>query len=156
MTGSLAATRPYRCVPAGVAALVLAGVTLLSGCQEVQSAATESGYRPGKVEEVEGGDAVEVTFTGDAASRVGLQHATAVTVDGQVVVPYAALIYDGQGVPWVYTAPDELTFRRVRVDVDRIEGDRVFLAGGLAAGTRVVTVGATEVYGTELGIGGGH
>lgn len=155
MTAGVAATRPSRAVPAGVAALVLAGVTLLSGCQEVESAATESGYQPSEVEEVDGGDAVQVTFTRDAASRVGLQRAAAVTVDGQTVVSYAALIYDGQGVPWVYTAPDELTFRRVQVDVDRIEGDRVFLSGGLAAGTQVVTVGATEVYGTEMGISGG-
>lgn len=155
MTGSLAAARPSRGVPVGVAALVLAGVTLLSGCQEVESPATESGYQPAKVEEVDGGDAVQVTFTQDGAARVGLQRAAAVTVDGQTVVPYAALIYDGQGVPWVYTALDELTFRRVQVEVDRIEGSRVFLSGGLPAGSRVVTVGATEVYGTELGIGGG-
>jgi hypothetical protein len=34
--------------------------------------------------------------------------------------------------------------------VDRIEGDRVLLTDGPPAGTKVVTVGVTEVYGTEL------
>jgi len=151
----LAGTRPARPLPLGVAALMLAGAALLSGCQQVESTATASGYQPARVEEVDGGEAVQVTFTQDGAARVGLQQATAATVDGQTVMPYAALIYDGQGVPWVYTAPDELTFRRVQVEVDRIEGDRVYLSGGLSAGTRVVTVGAAEVYGTELGISGG-
>ena len=40
--------------------------------------------------------------------------------------------------------------------VDRIEGDRVLLSDGLGPGAEVVTVGAAEVYGAELGIGGGH
>lgn len=140
---------------AGIAALMLAGGALLSGCTEVQSATSESAYHPAEVTEV-GEGKLQVVFSPDGAARVGLQRATAVTVDGQIVVPYAALIYDGQGVPWVYTAPEDLTFRRVQVAVDRIDGDRVFLSSGLAAGTRVVTVGAAEVYGTELGISGGH
>jgi hypothetical protein len=49
-----------------------------------------------------------------------------------------------------------LTFLRAHVVVDRIEGDLVMLSGGLAPGTEVVTVGAAEVYGAELGIAGGH
>ena len=36
--------------------------------------------------------------------------------------------------------------------LDRIEGQRVYLSDGPPAGTAVVTVGATEVYGTELEI----
>ena len=42
------------------------------------------------------------------------------------------------------------------VTVDRIEGKRVFVSKGPAAGTKVVTVGATEVYGAELEIAGSH
>ena len=72
------------------------------------------------------------------------------------VVDYESLIYDGQGVPWVYTVPEELTFLRAQVVVDRVEDDRVLLSDGLTAGTRVVTTGATEVYGTELDIAGSH
>jgi len=42
------------------------------------------------------------------------------------------------------------------VKVDRVEGDRVLLTRGPRPGTRVVTVGATEVYGAENEIEGGH
>ncbi len=49
-----------------------------------------------------------------------------------------------------------LTFVRARVEVVRVDGDRVLLSGGLQPGTEVVTVGATEVYGAELDIAGSH
>jgi hypothetical protein len=42
------------------------------------------------------------------------------------------------------------------VEVDRVERDRVLLTDGPPAGSEVVTVGATEVYGAELEIAGGH
>ena len=71
-------------------------------------------------------------------------------------MPYAALIYDGQGVTWVYTNAKPLTFLRAKVVVDRVEGDVVLLSDGVLPGTAVVTVGATQVYGAELGIEGGH
>jgi multidrug efflux pump subunit AcrA (membrane-fusion protein) len=87
---------------------------------------------------------------------VDLQTTTATRAGGHTVVDYEALIYDGEGVPWVYTVPEPLTFVRAKVTVDRIEGNRVLLSKGLAPGTEVVTVGATEVYGAELEIAGGH
>ena len=71
-------------------------------------------------------------------------------------MPHAALISDGQGVPWVYTATAPLTFLRAKVVVDRVVGERALLSSGLSAGTDVVTVGATQVYGAELGIGESH
>jgi hypothetical protein len=71
-------------------------------------------------------------------------------------VPYAALIYDQQGVVWVYTNPSPLTFQRVEVVVDRIVDDLAMLKDGPAPGTLVVTIGATEVYGAELDVAGGH
>jgi multidrug efflux pump subunit AcrA (membrane-fusion protein) len=66
------------------------------------------------------------------------------------VVPYAALIYDPEGKTYVYTSPKPLEYLREEVKVDRIEGDRVLVSRGPPAGTEVVTVGAAEVYGTEL------
>ena len=71
-------------------------------------------------------------------------------------MPHTALIYDGQGVPWVYTVTAPLTFLRAKVAVDRVVGERALLSSGLSAGTEVVTVGATQVYGAELGIGESH
>ena len=71
-------------------------------------------------------------------------------------MPYAALIYDAQGMSWVYTNPAPLTFQRAKVVVDRVVDDVVWIKDGPPPGTRVVTVGSTEVYGAELEIAGGH
>ncbi len=56
----------------------------------------------------------------------------------------------------MYTSTGPLSFLRQEVEVDRVEGSVAFLLDGPPAGSRVVTVGAAEVYGTELEIAGGH
>jgi len=102
-------------------------------------------------------DLNRVILTAQAAKRLDIQ--TAPVRDAQVrgtqrkVVPYAAVIYDLHGETWVYTTPSSLTFVRDRISVDSIDGDLAVLSKGPASGTRVVTVGAPELYGTELGIG---
>ena len=136
--------------------LTLAAAVLLSAaCSEVASN-TEAGYEPAHVQPVAGLDVPRVTFTPEAAERVQLQTVPVSAAGNRLVVPYAALIYDGEGASWVYTAAPPLTFLRTKVVVDRIDGGRVQLRVGPPAGTRVVTVGAAEVYGAELGIAGGH
>jgi len=72
--------------------------------------------------------------------------------DGRVV-PYQALLYDEEGGTFVYVVHGPLTYLRRAVDVRSIDGDRVLIAAGPRAGTQVVTVGAAEVYGTELEVG---
>jgi multidrug efflux pump subunit AcrA (membrane-fusion protein) len=74
---------------------------------------------------------------------------------GHEVVPYAALIYEPEGKTYVYTSHERLSFVRAEIQVDRIDGDRVLLSDGPPAGTKVVTVGADEVYGAELDIASG-
>jgi hypothetical protein len=97
-----------------------------------------------------------VTFTEDAARRVRLQTSPVVASGRGVAVDYAALIYDKKGQSWVYAVRQPLTFIRVKVAVDRIEGHRVTLSEGPPPGTQVVTTGAAEVYGSELDIAGNH
>ena len=134
--------------------VVVAGL-LLSGCRQIEevSAAT---YQPAEVSEVANLDVKQVRFTSTGAAQVDLQTEAAQRSGRYTVVPHAALIYDGQGVPWVYMVTAPLTFLRVEVVVDRVVGDRALLSSGLSAGTEVVTVGATQVYGAELGIGESH
>lgn len=72
------------------------------------------------------------------------------------VVPYAAVIYGLRGETWVYTNPEPLVFVRVPIVIDYIEGDFAVLTEGPEAGTTVVTVGASELFGAESGVGGGH
>jgi hypothetical protein len=141
-------SRPHRLALAG---LVLAIAALpLAGCTEVETE-TATGYEPSTLEPVKGNDDLQrVTFTAEGAKRVDLQTAAVRRSGAQKVVPYAALIYDPEGKTYVYTSPKPLEYLRAEVKVDRIEGDRVLVSRGPPAGTRVVTVGAAEVYGTEL------
>lgn len=138
-----------------VAVAVAAAGMVTAGCQEAEPAATES-YHPSSVGEADESGAHEVSFTRRGADRAGL-HVTQVRQDGAAtVVDYAALIYDPTGQVWVFTSVGPRRFVRVPVAVDHIDGGQVWLADGPAAGAEVVTVGAAEVYGAELGIDGGH
>jgi hypothetical protein len=141
-------SRPHRLALAG---LVLAIAALpLAGCTEVETE-TATGYEPSTLEPVKGNDDLQrVTFTEEGAKRVDLQTEAVRRSGARKVVPYAALIYDPEGRTYVYTSPKPLEYLRAEVRVDRIEGDRVLVSRGPPAGTRVVTVGAAEVYGTEL------
>jgi multidrug efflux pump subunit AcrA (membrane-fusion protein) len=118
----------------------------VAGCTEVETE-TATGYEPSTLEPVKGEeDLKRVTFTEEGARRVGLRTVAV----RRNIVPYAALIYDPEGKTFVYTSPKPLEYLREEVQVDRVEGSRVLLSDGPAPGTEVVTVGAAEVYGTEL------
>jgi hypothetical protein len=137
-----------------VLALIVAGVAP-TGCSEVEPA-EDAGYEPAQLHDVEGSELKQVTLTAEAARRTGLRTAPVRRSGDHLVVPYSALIYDGEGKTFVYTAPKPRSFLRAAVVVDGIEGDRVLLRDGPAAGSRVVTTGASEVYGTELDVAGSH
>ena len=145
--------RPAAQLASVVAVVVAMGAT--TGCTEVEEAAPHV-HQPAHLEPIDGSDVQTVKFDERGAEQVSLQTASVQRQGDHRVVPYAALIYDGQGASWVYTSPEPLTYVRVAVDVVRIEDDRVLLRGGPPAGTSVVTTGAAEVYGAELEIGGGH
>jgi hypothetical protein len=142
-----------RLLAAGVA-LVFAGAGL-SGCTEVETEAAQ-GYLPSHVEEIDGSDLKRVTLTEEGARRTGLETARVRRAGRQRVVPYASLIYDGDGKTWVYTSPRALHYERAPVVVDRVDGARALLRDGPAVGTTIVTTGAIQVYGSELEIGGDH
>jgi hypothetical protein len=128
------------------------------------TAQSEPDYgEPAKVVPVEGTALSKVILTQRAAERLGIQtaeirQAQAPPVKGgglRKVIPYAAVLYDENGDTWTFTNPADLTFVRQKVKVDYIEGDRSFLLDGPPAGTKVVTVGAVELLGAELGVGEG-
>ncbi|MDX6592925.1 MAG: hypothetical protein QOJ13_2121 [Gaiellales bacterium] len=128
----------------------------LSACGEVESA-TVSGYQPSKVQPEAGTESgVRVTFTQEGADRTGLETAPVRPSGTNSVVPYAAVIYDPQGLTYVYSRVAPLAFVRVQVVIERVDGNAVLLSKGPAVGTEVVTVGSIQVYGTELGIDGAH
>jgi len=129
----------------------------LAACQPTHKAAEH--VKPAHVEHIEGEEVSRVTLTEKAAERL------AVTLDvvrdqrvsrsgtARRVVPYGAVLYDVGGRTWVYTSPESLVFVRREITVDYIEGDLAVLSDGPPAGTRVVTLGATELHGAEFEIG---
>jgi len=136
-------------------ALLLFACLPLTACKQTSetAAATEEGG-PAKVEHLKGAEPTRVTLTEEAAKRLDIQ--TAAIRDMEIagaqrkVIPYAAVLYDTQGNTWTYSNPEPLVFVRHKITVDRIEGEMAVLADGPAAGTAVVTVGAQELYGSEL------
>jgi multidrug efflux pump subunit AcrA (membrane-fusion protein) len=130
--------------------LIIASLQL-SACAPTE--ATEEENKPVSLEPIAGTDLNRLTLTEKAAERLGLETATVLTqqVDGldRLVVPYAALLYDTSGTAWVYVNVEPLVFVRQIITVDSIQGDQVILSEGLEAGDNVVTLGATELYGSE-------
>jgi hypothetical protein len=129
---------------------ILAALSL-SAC--APAAAPEDENKPVTLEPIAGTDLNRLTLTEKAAERLGLETAPVLTqqVDGidRLVVPYAALLYDTSGQAWVYVNVEPLVFMRQAITVDSIQGDQVILSEGPEAGANVVTLGATELYGSE-------
>jgi hypothetical protein len=147
-------SRIERLLAAGVVAA--AAALPLAGCAEVESETSE-GYQPAKLEPVKGRDDLQrVTFTPEGARRIGLRTAPVERAGAKLVMPHTALLYDAEGGTFAYTSPAPRTFLRVPVEVDTVDGGRVVMSAGPAAGTAVVTVGAAEVRGAELDIAGSH
>ena len=66
------------------------------------------------------------------------------------------MTYDAEGHPWVYVKGSADSFLRKSVEIDFMDADYVYLAGGLEAGEEVVTVGVPEMQGAEFGVGEGE
>jgi len=138
-----------------VVVLILAALQL-EACGQTASVTTTK-IQPATVEKIAETGLNRLVLTEKAAQRLAIQ--TTPVREEQVngtqrkVIPYAAVIYDLKGATWTYTSPAPLTFVREAITVDYIEGDKVVLVDGPAAGTAVVTVGVPELYGTDTGIG---
>ena len=70
-----------------------------------------------------------------------------------LVVPTAAVVYDLNGGAWVYEATTATTFVRRRIEIRSQTGSKTVVTRGIDAGTKVVTAGAAELFGTEFGAG---
>ena len=97
----------------------------------------------------------QITLLPKAARRLDIQTAEIRKNPlGKKVAPYSSIIYDLDGDTWVYTVSAPLTYVRVGVVVELINGDYAYLTEGPPAGTQVVTVGVPELYGAEMGVNG--
>lgn len=87
-----------------------------------------------------------------------VQKSRAPTVPGvseNLAVPAASLLYGPSGETWVYQRVSPNNYVHRRVEVLRSEGTLHVLraAAPLAVGAEVVTAGAAELHGIELGVG---
>lgn len=96
-----------------------------------------------------------ITLQPRAARRLDIQTAV-ISEDtlGRKMAPYASIIYDLDGDAWVYAVKAPLTYLRESVTIKSITGDFAYLSEGPAVNTAVVTTGAPELYGTEVGVNG--
>lgn len=132
-------------------AAVLGGLALAGGGEETDEVTGLS--EPATVEPLGEGSLSRLTLTSQAVDRLGIETAPVQTAGTGNSVPYSALIYQPDGSTWVYTNPSPRVYVRAAVEIDRVDGDTAFLREGPPAGTQVVTVAASELWGAEFGVG---
>ena len=146
-----------------IAFLSLVFVALLFAACQKQKSIYEK-IEPYHEDHIEGSELKKLTLTERAAERIGILTApiTEETIAGgesygeqttQKVTPYGSVIYDFNGLTWVYTNPEPLVFLRHEIKIDYIKGDKVYLHEGPPVGTVVATRGVAELYGTEFHVG---
>lgn len=138
-----------------VVALSVAALQLWA-CAE-RPVEAEGEEKAAKVEPVAGTEVSSVTLTEDAVKRLDIQKDQVrdeqVSGKQRKVIPYAAVLYDPQGETWAFTNPEPLVFVRQPIKIDFIDGNQAVLLEGPPSGTAVVTVGAAELFGAEIGVG---
>ena len=137
---------------AACAAAVIIGVAGCAGSPPVVAQGPTA-----KMERI--GNSLSVVLTPLGAARIGVQTTLATTGTpvprrpADIVIPYAALLYEKDGSAFVYTNPSGLTYVRAHIEIERVAGQDVVLRAGPAAGTRVVTTGVPQIHGAELEYG---
>lgn len=140
-----------------ITSVAVAGGLALAACG--RSPAAHKAEHPAEIVPIEGSELSRVTLTARAVERIDLrtdevrEQRVAGSDASRRVVPYSALIYDPEGVTWVYTSPEPHSFVRHKVEVDHIDGDTAVLRDGPPVGTVVASVGVAELYGAELKVG---
>jgi hypothetical protein len=128
-----------------MAGLAAVQFSACSGVTEEEGGGDEAA----SVEPIKGTGYNSIKLSADADKRLGIRTASITTKQGRKVVPYAAISYTPNGGTFVYTSPKALTFVRRPVKVRTVRNGVATLSKGPRAGTKVVTVGVPELFGTE-------
>ena len=136
-------TRPARVVPLDTRAALKREVTAT-----LIEQATVEVQRSGMV-------ALSYAIEGDGGglvpgTRVRIELPLQGSGDSRKTVPYSSIHYDAKGDAWVYVVTAPLEYVRERVDVERVAGSLAVLSKAPDAGTPVVTVGVSLLYGVEV------
>ena len=136
--------------------VAVAATASLAACAEIEVPLAEP-YEPAHLESTGPDQPARVILTDEAQRRIQLQTTLVKPHGADVSVDHAALVYDKKGKPWVFTVIGPLTYVRAAVGIKEVDANNVLiLSSGPPAGTEVVTVGAIELWGTELEIAGSH
>jgi hypothetical protein len=135
--------------------VAVAATVSLAGCAEIEVPLAEP-YEPAHLESTGPDQPARIILTDEAQRRVQLQTTKVRLEDGDLEVEHAALVFDKKGKPWVFTVVGPLTYLRAPVKIKEIDDELMILVSGPPPGTEVVTVGAIELWGTELEIAGKH
>jgi hypothetical protein len=135
--------------------VALVATASLTGCAEIEVPLAEP-YEPAHLESTGPDQPKRVILTEEAVHRIELQTTKVRLEDGDLEVEHAAVVYDQEGKPWVFTVIGPRTYVRAPVEIKEIDDELMILASGPPPGTEVVTVGAIELWGTELEIAGSH
>jgi hypothetical protein len=85
-----------------------------------------------------------------AGERVAVEISTLESKLEALVIPFNAVLHDINGGQWVYAQTAEHTYTRKRIQVARLAGSNAILTTGPAVGTKIVTDGSAELFGTEF------
>jgi hypothetical protein len=148
-------TRRTRRGISTIAAVMIAGLAAFAVYEGLASpkASAEAELEPAIVTAIGNTGLSRIELSPSAIKRLDLQTAAVRSVGNQRTVPYSAVLYDPDGTTWVYKTTKPRTFVRSRITVDHVQANRAFLSLAPAAGTRVATVGAQELFGAEHGVG---
>lgn len=136
-----------------MAALLCAGLIFsLPACAQPSAVAQSASEAPATVEKNATTGIARITLSQRAIDRLELLTDTVKPAPGGagVLFPYAALLYDPQGMTWVYINPEPRVYERQAVTVTKVEAGAVTASVGPAVGTPVVTVAAAELFGAEF------
>jgi hypothetical protein len=135
--------------------VAVAATASLAGCAEIEAPLAEP-YEPAHLESTGPEQPKRVILTEEAVHRIELQTTKIRLEDGDLEVEHAALVYDQKGMTWVFTVVGPRTYVRAPVVIKEIDDELMILVSGPPPGTEVVTVGAVELWGTELEVAGKH
>jgi hypothetical protein len=136
-----------------LAPILVAAALVLPACADVSKEKEET-PEPAELVAIDGTDRSAIVVEPEAVERAGIETGTVSSGGpGEITMPAAAIFYGLEGETWTYTNPEENTYVRTPVVIEDIEGDTAYVSDGPKPGTRVVTVGAPELFGVEEGVG---
>lgn len=127
----------------------------LPACAQPTAQAESASEAPATVEKNATTGIARITLSDRAIERLQLRTDTVRSASGgtDVLIPYAALLYEANGKTWVYANPAPRVYERQPLTVTKIEAGVVTASAGPAVGTAVVTVGGSELFGAEFNTG---